>query len=185
MNYREKVAHHEAAHVVVSARYGGGPMLHGIDINAASSVAGAFGNAGVGTLVHDDTLSLDQQQVDLMRNLIIICAGAGADARTNATDIRGAFGKQPGDHSAAVAAIVQSPLTTDPGQEEIDFLLGIALDRTEEVLAEPHVWDMVERIAAACLSNDGRLSKAQIEEILQDKVIVSRSGDDAGQEASY
>ncbi len=59
MSYRRQVAHHESAHAVVSARCGGGSMLQGIDINAASSVKGAFGNAGDRMLIYDDTLAPD------------------------------------------------------------------------------------------------------------------------------
>ncbi len=50
-------------HVVISHIFGGGPRTeHGIDINAPSSMLGAFGNAGVQKLVHDPSLSELEQR---------------------------------------------------------------------------------------------------------------------------
>lgn len=163
MDYRQRVAHHEAAHVVISAHFGGGPTLHGIDINAASSVSGAFGNAGVGLPDHDNTLPIEEQRFDLTKNIAIICAGAAADARTTNRNINDALQSQPGDLAVARAEIAKSPLV---GADEDEDVLQAGLATAETLLAKPDFWDAVVKIAEACLANDGKLSKDEIEALL-------------------
>ena len=68
MNHRELVAHHEAAHAVLAIRAGIG-LSGGIDLDAPTSVDGAFGQAAVSLLVLDDSLPVDEQRLDLARNL--------------------------------------------------------------------------------------------------------------------
>ena len=172
MNYQERVAHHEAAHVVISHLYGGGPTLHGIDITVPSSAPGAFGNAGVGKLVHDQNQPEEDQRNDLLRNVAIICAGAACDARTLHRTLDMAIRMQPGDLAAAQAEIAQSPLIPSPGlssQEELyerELVLRSGLETAEHQLTRPEVWNLVEKVAKACLDNGGKLSKAEIEALL-------------------
>jgi hypothetical protein len=172
MTYEEQVAHHEAAHVVISFLFGGGPTLHGIDITAPSSVPGAFGNAGVGKLIHDENQPEEDQRKDLLRNVAIICAGAACDARTLNRPLEIALEKQPGDLAAAQAEIAQSPLLPSPGlspkqeQLERECVLQSGLQTAQHHLARPEIWALVEKIAKACLNNGGKLSKEEIEALL-------------------
>ncbi|WP_162145489.1 hypothetical protein [Sinorhizobium meliloti] len=141
-------------------------MLHGMDINVGSSVPGAFGNAGVGKLVHDYTFPEEEQRLDLLRNIAIICAGAAADARTMNRNINEALENQPGDLAVAKAELAASPLLAGAESEEINFVLQTGLANAERLLAEPDIWDAVVKIAQACLANDGKLSKEEIEALL-------------------
>jgi hypothetical protein len=172
MNCQERVAHHEAAHVVMSYLCGGGPTLHGIDITAPSSAPGAFGNAGVGKLIHDQNQPEEDQRKDLLRNVAIICAGAACDAQTLDQTLDMALQMQPGDLAAARAEIAQSPLLPSPGlssQEELDereLVLRSGLETAQHRLARPEVWNLVEKVARACLDNGGKLSKNEIEALL-------------------
>lgn len=173
MDQREQVAHHEAAHVVVSALFGGGPTLHGIDIDAGTSVTGAFGNAGVGLLVIDDTQPEEEQRHLLVQNIAIICAGAAADAKITARKLNDALQRQPGDLSVAKAAIERSRLVT--GNEEGDHVLQVGLEYAETLLDKSDIWDAVVRIAKACLANRGKLSKDEIEALLFHSVAKTRT----------
>lgn len=172
MEYREQVAHHEAAHVVISHIFGGGPTGHGIDLDAPTSVPGAFGNAGVATLIHDPDLPEKEQKIDLGRNVAIILAGAAADARTKGCAIDEALQSQPSDVRIARDTIARSPLIPTAGrdpaevQEEREIVFRIGLQLAEQRLARPDIWAQVETIATACLANGGKLSKQQIEQLL-------------------
>jgi hypothetical protein len=53
-------------------------------------------------------------------------------------------------------------------EEEKELVLTLALDRAAQVLEKPSVRDAIRKLARACLANGGRLTKAQIDEILQD-----------------
>jgi len=169
MTYQEGIAHHEAAHVVISYLYGGGPTLHGIDITAPSSVPGAFGNAGVGKLIHDQNHSEEDQRKDLLKNVAVICAGAACDALTLNRTLDMALKMQPGDLAAVRAEIAQSPLLPSPGlspqeeQSERELVLRSGLETAQHQLARPEVWVLVEKVAKACLDNGGKLSKDEIE----------------------
>jgi hypothetical protein len=164
MNHREQVAYHEAAHVVISHLYGGGPTDNGIDINAESSVAGSFGNASVGLLEPDDSISTEDQQLDLIKNIAIICAGAASDAKILGITIDDAIEDQSSDFNAAWAAINSSRLVTSIEEGESVFDLG--LKRAESLLADKGRWALVEKIALACIENGGNLSKMAIGKLL-------------------
>lgn len=172
MDYREQVAHHEAAHVVISHIFGGGPTEHGIDINAPSSMLGAFGNAGVQKLVHDPSLPEQEQRNNLTKNVAITCAGAAADARTVNRSLKQALQMQPSDLRVAQAEIARSPLIQIAGrspsavQVDRNDALQAGLDTAEHHVARPDVWALVEKIAKACLANSGKLSKEEIEKLL-------------------
>ena len=172
MNYQEQVAHHEAAHVVMSYLYGGGPTLPGIDITTPSSEPVAFGNAGVGKLIHDQNQPEEEQRKDLLRNVAIICAGAACDSRVLNQALDMAVQMQPGDLAAAQAEIAQSPLLPSPGlspQEELDereLVLQSGLEAAQSELARLDVWSLVEKVAKACLGRGGKLSKNEIETLL-------------------
>ncbi len=141
-------------------------MLHGIDINVGSSVPDAFGNAGVGKLIHDNTLPEEEQRQDLLKNIAIVCAGAAADARTMNRNINDALENQPGDLAVAKAEIEQSPLLVGAESEELRIVLQSGLGYAETLLAKPEIWDVVVKIAEACLANGGKLSKEEIEALL-------------------
>lgn len=164
MNYKEEVAHHEAAHVVMSHLFGGGPATNGININTASSVQGASGNAGVCLIVHDETLCLEDQHHNLIRNVAIICAGAAADARTTKVSIEEAMKAQPSDWAAAWAEINNSPLVTTSEEGAIVYDLGV--QQADRALKIGSNWDLVEKIAKACVANNGMLSKSDIDDLL-------------------
>ncbi|WP_458439088.1 hypothetical protein [Methylorubrum extorquens] len=172
MTYDEQVAHHEAAHVVISHMFGGGPTGHGIDIHAPSSVIGAFGNAGVATLIHDLSLPVEEQRKDLVRNVAIICAGAASDARTKGCSIDQAIQAQPSDLRFARDMIDNSTLiptdsrSVDDLKRERDAVLKVGLETAEHHVARPEVWALVEKIARACIANGGKISREEIEDLL-------------------
>jgi len=161
MNYREKVAHHEAAHAVIALHVGFG-ISEGIDLDApSSSVDGAFGNVGAYTADYDPALPPEVQRDDLLRNLQVFCAGAASDARNSGVEPREALSKQPGDEDAAIGMLEASPLIG--AKAENDHVLNLALQRVVTLLDRPEVWAKVERVARACLKAGGKLSKAEIE----------------------
>src|SRR4051794_22135660 len=115
MNYREQVAHHEAAHAIMGISLGPG-ISGGIDLDATTSVAGATGNIMASLFVPDATLPEEEQRRDLMRNLMIFCAGAASDARITGRSLADALKMQPGDQSAAREHAKLHPILS----EEID-----------------------------------------------------------------
>ncbi|WP_460448299.1 hypothetical protein [Alsobacter sp. SYSU BS001988] len=78
---------------------------HGIDLNAPSSANDAFGHAGVLLIDDDDQLPLETQQWDLIRNFMVICAGAASDAKITGMEIGEALSRQVSDHNVALQAL--------------------------------------------------------------------------------
>lgn len=168
MTHDEKVAHHEAAHAVVAILGGAGLSDAGINLNAPSSVEGAFGNAGANTYDHDVTLPPDVQQWRLIYNLMTLCAGAASDAKISGIPVRDALARQKGDESHAYQQLRSTPLIDQDSEgaaKEREGVLGIALDKLSAKLADPQVWAMVEAVAKAAIDAGGILSKAEIEAI--------------------
>jgi len=161
MDYREQVAHHEAAHAVLAIRYNMG-ISGGIDLDAATSVDGAFGNAAVNLIVLDAELPIKEQRLDLARNLAVVCAGAASDARVKQIAPGDALDAQPGDYRFAVEAAMASSLVADP--DEADYVVKeVGLSHAVAEIAKPDVWAVISRVAAAVLDAGGRLSQADIE----------------------
>jgi hypothetical protein len=160
LDEKERVAHHEAAHVVIAVLYGIAPTMHGIDLNVPTSAPGAFGNAGVATFDYDASLPGQQQRLDLVRNLAIICAGAASDARILSRPLDEALRAQVSDHQAARGYLALSPLISS--EAEADYILEIGLARAAKLLDDNENWLLVETIAKAALGNDGALSRDEI-----------------------
>jgi hypothetical protein len=138
-------------------------LEQGIDIDAPSSVEGAFGRAGVNIFRHDPTATEQEQQSLLRDNIAITCAGAASDARLTGRTLREALRRQPGDQRAAMQLLEASPLVQLRDREEVYQLL---LNFTEELVNKPEIWNAIEQVAQACLDEGGQLSRAQIEAIL-------------------
>lgn len=161
LTHREIVAHHEAAHSVIAVCCGPG-VSGGIDLNAATSVAGAFGNTKVYLFAPDASQPIGVQERDALRNAAIICAGAASDAKLHAIGLNQALVAQPGDH-----AFVHSHLATHPcvPAGDIVSVVAVGLATADFHLAKAHVWDAVESVATACLSNGGTIDAATIRAI--------------------
>jgi hypothetical protein len=171
MQYRERVAHHEAAHMVLAVQIGAGIGDQGMDLNAPTSTEGAYGNATVMLLIHDASQTIEEQKEDLLRNLVIICAGAASDAKLMVRPLREALRRQPGDEKDARKLIAQSPLTEKNDEhtrrEEEELLLNKALELAARQLEKPIVWKTIQEVARATLNEGGRLTKPQIEAIIE------------------
>ncbi len=163
MNDREKVAHHEAAHAVLAIRAGFG-VSGGIDLDAPTSVAGAYGNAAIALLELDETLPEDEQRRDLARNLAIICAGAAADAKTGGIDPSDTLLAQPGDYNLAVRHAAESSIVGGDAEARA-VVMNVALPIAVRVVDRADVWAAIERVAAAVLNAGGRLDRDKIESL--------------------
>jgi hypothetical protein len=161
MNDRERVAHHEAAHAVLSLRAGFG-VSGGIDLDAQTSVEGAFGNAAVALSMLDADLPTAQQQMELGRNLSVICAGAASDARILEIDPEDALLAQPGDYGVAIQYAAGSSIIGNVKDAEY-VVTQIALPVAVRDVGRPEVWQAIERLAAALLEAGGRLDRDQVE----------------------
>lgn len=160
MNHREQVAHHEAAHAVLAIRAGIG-VSGGIDLDAPTSVDGAFGQAAVSLLVLDDSLPVDEQRLDLARNLSIICAGAASDARIKGVTPLEALEAQPGDYGVALQH-AQSCSVVENEEEAQYAVTEVGLSHAVREVARVEVWAAIERVATAVIASGGRLEKDQV-----------------------
>jgi hypothetical protein len=163
MTHEQKVAHHEAAHVAVSRALGGSAQPEGIDLNAESSVPGAYGRAMASVFPDNPTGTDIERREALFDSLVAICAGAASDAKIEGISLREALERQPGDKSEALKLLDSSPLIEKP--EEKIALLDRALERAADYLNSPIVGKAVEEIAQATLKAGGRLDGAEIESI--------------------
>jgi hypothetical protein len=160
MNDREKVAHHEAAHAVLSIRAGFG-VSGGIDLDAPTSVGGAYGNAAVNLLELDDALPEHEQRMDLARNIAVICAGAASDAKISGIEPCKALRAQPGDLKVALEHAGGSTMVRSP-KEAVHVVMRIGLLQAVRLINCPEVWLAVERVAAAVLAAGGKLDGNQV-----------------------
>jgi hypothetical protein len=175
MIYRERVAHHEAAHVVMSARSGASVPERGIDVDAPSSVEGARGNAMIHLFEDDPNLKEEDRQKLLMANLAMVCAGAVSDAKIMGRPLREALKIQKGDENVALELLNNSPLS---GTKQIaEKILASVLAKVERVFRNKTVWNAVQQLARECLKAGGRLSKVQIENILAPFHLSDREAD--------
>lgn len=163
MDNRARVAHHEAAHAVLSLRVGLG-VSGGIDLDAPTSVAGAFGQAAVALLVLDASLPEPEQRMDLARNLSVICAGAASDARILGIDAKDALVAQPGDRSVAIKHAADSAIVGSD-EEAIHAVEEVGLSVASKDVSRPEVWAAIERLAAAVLEAGGQLDRDQVEQL--------------------
>lgn len=163
MDDRRRVAHNEAAYAVLSLPAGLG-VIGGIDLDASTSIEGAFGQAAVALLVLDPTLPEREQQTDLGRNLSAICAGAASDARILGIDPEAALIAQPGDRSVAIKHAAGSAIV---GSEEraLMVITKVGLPVAVRDVGRPEVRAAIERLAAAVLESDGRLDRLQVEQL--------------------
>lgn len=148
MTERERIAHHEAAHAVL-ALYFGMTLSCGIDLDGATSVAGASGTVGVNLFVADLNVPEAEQQIDLVRNLAVFCAGAASDAKLRGEQPDYALTKQPGDRKAAIAHALNHPLVSS--MEEAEYVVSMALTKASQYLEKDEIWDWIARVAAACV----------------------------------
>jgi hypothetical protein len=171
VEYRTQVAYHEAAHIVVSVAFRLEVPDRGIDLDSATSVEGAHGNALVNLIVDDPGLSQAERRNDLVRNLAIVCAGAASDARLLGRSLRDALRQQPSDESVALDLIRASPLLSSDENgspdTEGEFVLALGLETAESKLQSPSVWAAVETIAKAAVRAGGQLTRAEIQKNLK------------------
>lgn len=170
MNFRARIAHHEAAHIVVAIIVGAGITDHGIDLDAPTSAPGAFGRAGTNLFIPDPDLPKPEQMRALANNLAIVCAGAASDAKLTSITPAQALQMQNGDETVAKRLIAGSDLIDETERErekeENYVLYEVGLAKAVELIDKPDVWEKIQRVAIACLSSGGRLSKEQIESIV-------------------
>lgn len=164
MEDRAKVAHHEAAHAVLAYVWDLG-LADGIDLDAATSVEGAFGNVQVYVRAIDGSLPEEVQQADLICNLSVYCAGAASDAKIKQIDPFEALRAQPGDFGEALRHARSSPLLTDEAMALAAVKVGLAT--AVGWLEKPYIWVRVERVANAALEVRGKLGKDEIEALCQ------------------
>ncbi|MEJ0050185.1 MAG: hypothetical protein WDN02_03040 [Methylovirgula sp.] len=162
MDYRGQVAHHEAPHAVIALMTRLGLSQDGMDIDAPTSVPGAFGKTGVMTHGAELEQPESDQFNDLGRLLAVTLAGAVSDAKLKGLSPSDALQAQPGDLAVAKRFCTEYPFAQDEGE-------AVALDRGLQIaakrLAEPGAWDAVCAVAKACLARGGKLSKLEIEDI--------------------
>lgn len=162
MKHREKVAHHEAAHAVMALHMRLGLSNHGMDIDAPTSVAGAFGQTGVMTFAPDLTQPEEDQYRDLGALLAVTLAGAASDARINGVALDDALKAQPGDLGVAKTLCAGYPFASGQGEvQALEYGLQIAAKE----LARTEVWDAVQAVAGLCQAKGGKLTKVQIEAV--------------------
>lgn len=160
MEHREQVAHHEAAHAVVALYLGMG-VCGGIDLDAVTSMEGAFGNAAVNLFVADPSLPLEDQRLDLIRNLAVICAGAASDAKVKGETLENALEAQLGDRAVAIDHARAHPIVgSDEEAEHVVMKLG--LPHAGTLVGKASVWDAIVRVAEAALSAGGKLDAAEV-----------------------
>ena len=161
---RIRVAHHEAAHVVLALRSSAGLSEHGIDLDAPTTVEDAYGIASVNVFDHDESVDEEQQRALLINSLAIICAGAASDAKLRGSALWASLRRQQGDRNAALKLLTASPLIDATNKKEIVFVLRGTLKKTAQTLDDPAVWNEVKIVAQATLDSGGRLTRSQIEQ---------------------
>jgi hypothetical protein len=170
MDYREQVAHHEAAHAWTAHYYGAGLPEGGIDLDAGSSDEGASVHATVHLFNQNESLPVDEQMALLLTNLQIICAGAASDAKLKGIEPDEALRQQSGDEDVALKLLAQSPLIDKTDQskaeKEIDLVLSVAVTEIARLLDKPETWSVVQKLARGVLDAGGKLSKLDIERLL-------------------
>jgi hypothetical protein len=164
MKPRDRIAHHEAAHVVMSVLQGLSVPERGIDIDAPTSVPGATGNVMVNLFNVDANADELVRRALIVSNLEIVCAGAVSDAKIRGRPLRDALRRQPSDERLALELLRNSSLLEEPGEAEA--LINRALKRVEARFKNKRVWDAIHELAKACIKTGGRLSKLQIEQVL-------------------
>ncbi len=171
---RARIAHHEAAHVVIAMAMGMAAPKSGMDIDLENEVSGGVGSVQVGLefledlrgMSGDDLANAQDQQTDAARhNLCTILAGAACDAKLLGEDPWGALEQQPGDHCSAVAML--DLMAIDP--EERDVALKAQLADACAALDEHHLWDAVEAVAAEALAT-GIVDPDRLEEIVRPRL---------------
>jgi hypothetical protein len=175
MDDRTRVAYHEAAHAVLAYRLGGHVLEPGIDIDAPSSVTGAYGRAGVTVFAHDDRLDEREQQTAVKHSVAIMCAGAASDAKILGRNLPDALAHQPGDEKAARELLKSSPSVTSP--EEIEVVLQGGLKYAARLLERSEIWKAIDAVAQACLKAGGNLSKVEIDRLLDAEFIETRTAE--------
>lgn len=174
MNDRERIAYHEAAHVTVAVEVGLSVQDGGMDIDAPSSVDGAYGRA----LLHffqQRWAQIDEDHAEvLLANLTVALAGAVSDAKFLGNTLRQSLRDQQGDEAQARKLIVEA--TGIDNEDEIERVLEMALKKTEAVLNNPRLWRKVEKLARSVIEAGGKLSKIEIERALSD---ADRRSDEA------
>lgn len=173
MDQRTRVAHHEAAHIWVANHQGAGIPEVGLNIDAPSSVEGAFGHAWVHFFEIDPGMDEIEQMELLARNTRIICAGAASDAKITGVELRQALENQPGDQALAIQRLRASPLIqreeSDQAAKLVELILTNSLDRVAKLFAMKENWEAVRRVALAAIRAGGKLSKSEIEAALAAK----------------
>ena len=167
MEFRRRVAHHEAAHAVIAYLHGLGLSEHGIDLDAETSVEGAYGGAGVLLIAPDPEAEAAAERLALFQNLMVVCAGAASDAKIELRELRAALSAQPGDERVALSLLAESTTieaeTTEEREAQTSYVLQLALGHVREKLDKPEVWNAVTSLADKVVRNGGVLSKSQID----------------------
>jgi hypothetical protein len=173
VTFREQLAHHEAAHAVLALHFGAGLASQGIDLDAPTSVQGAYGTASVNLFVPDLTEPQAEQLKVCGSSLAIVCAGAASDARVLGIPLADALAAQPGDESTARQHVALYPFGQTRGDQ--DNALTAGLEIAERTLQAPGVWDAVEAVAREVLIVGGKLPPDKIRDIATPILAAARA----------
>ena len=168
MGQLNRVAYHEAAHIVATIAAGLEIPDAGIDLNRPSSVDGAFGSAWVNffdvTKIEDEPEKL----VAAIWNASICCAGAVSDAKILEIELRDALRQQPGDEKHA--QLCSAEILKDQEEQAIavfmEQFIAKALRTANDVVTRN--WSLVKALAEASEAKKGCLNKADIQSIVKE-----------------
>ena len=159
MTEQERIAHHEAAHAVLTIVAGIGVAARGIDLaytnTSTGSSGGLFGNLFDIDLsdLKSPELEAEQQanktEIDL--NGAIVAAGAASDAKLLRLDPWVALQQQRSDLQMMQTLLRRARLSSS--QEVEDALIRNQLSEAVSVLENPVIWKAVEAVAAAVVTS--------------------------------
>lgn len=170
MTEQERIAHHEAAHAVLTVLAGINVAAEGIDLAYTNPSTGSSG--GLFGMLFDIDLSAlkspeleaEQQKHDkeIQLNGGIVAAGAASDAKLLRLDPWEALQEQPSDLRMMRDLLKRAQLSSSQEVEEdhIRTQLGEAV----LALQNPIIWEAVEAVATAVLTHSP-LPGADIETI--------------------
>lgn len=158
MTELERIAHHEAAHAVLTILAGLDVAAEGIDLAytnpSTGSSGGLFGNLFDIDLSALKSPELETQQQENMKEInlngAIVAAGAASDAKLLGLDPWEALQEQPSDLRMMRNLLKRAQLSSSPKVEEAH----IRSQLREAVLAlqNPIFWEAIEAVATAVLT---------------------------------
>jgi hypothetical protein len=172
MTEERRIAFHEAAHVVVGLEMGLGASVAGIDLKYTNAATGAQGGAAMSVYEIDDLRSLSGAALEtaqeaarhhLMANLLVVAAGAAADAKLLGTDPWIAYQEQSSDLARAKEFLDR--MAFEDGEALTPAYLRQSVEQAADCLADVRIWKAVETVATEVLCRGGRLDGPAIEAI--------------------